>query len=83
MSETEILHGQIETLENELDQLHELLGDAEGYVQHKATCARLLTKRECDCGLVELMTRVHAELENGDDDDEDELAEDDEPESPS
>lgn len=83
MSEIEILRGQVETLEDELDQLHELLGDAENYVQHKATCARLLTKRECDCGLVELMTRVHAELENGDDDEDDEPPEDDEPESPS
>lgn len=73
MSEIEILRGQVEALETEVDELAGLLGDAEHYVQHKSTCARLLTKRECDCGLVELMTRVHAELEDGDDDDEEEL----------
>lgn len=59
-----------DALEAERDQLEELLGDAESYLQHKPTCARLLTKKDCDCGLVELQTRVHAELENGDDDDE-------------
>lgn len=49
------------------DQLEQLLGDMESYLQHKPTCARLLTKKDCDCGLVELMTRVHAELEDDED----------------
>lgn len=65
------LREQVEELEAERDMLQDLLGDAESYLQHKPTCARLLTKRECDCGLVELMTRVHEETENGDEDDDD------------
>ena len=61
-------------LRDQIEQLEDLLHDALDYLQHKPICARLLTKKDCDCGLVELMTRVHAELdENGDEDyDEDE-----------
>lgn len=59
-------------LREQIEQLEDLLGDAESYLTHKPTCARLLTKKDCDCGLVDLMTRVHAELEEEDADDEDE-----------
>lgn len=59
-------------LRDQIEQLEELLGDAETYLQHKATCARLLTRKECDCGLVELMTRVHDELEEEEDEGEEE-----------
>lgn len=72
------LRDRIGELTTQRDTFEELLGEAEEYVQHRATCARLLTKKDCDCGLVEFMTRMHEELgEDEDDSEEDEEDEDD------
>lgn len=68
------LRGEIDKLLDDREQLEELLTDAQDYLTHKPKCARLLTKKDCDCGLVELQTRVHHELEH---DDEDEADQDD------
>lgn len=74
MSELELkaLHEQAAALELERDQLDALLTDALDFLQHKPICSRLLTKGDCDCGLVELMTRVHAELDEDDEEEPDE-----------
>lgn len=63
------LRDEITDLLDEREALETLLGDAQEYLTHKPNCARLLTKKDCDCGLVELQTRVHAELEHDDDED--------------